>query len=66
MQLLLIARILLQQMFQEKSDIQRQFAQIVSHRDKLQVTVENGFPESVRFHIVPLPNQYTGNWKVEI
>ena len=29
-------------------------------------TVENGFPESVRFHIVPLPNQYTGNWKVEI
>jgi len=33
---------------------------------KAYITVENGFPESVRFHIVPLPNQYTGNWKVEI
>ena len=29
-------------------------------------TAENGFAESVQFHIVPLPNQYTGNWKVEI
>jgi len=37
MQLLLIARIFFQQIFRVKSDIQRQFAQIVSHRDKLQV-----------------------------
>jgi hypothetical protein len=34
--------------------------------ERPEITVENGFPESVRFHIVPLPNQYTGNWKVEI
>ena len=37
MQLLLIARIFFQQIFRVKSGIQRQFAQIVSHQDKLQV-----------------------------
>ena len=30
-----------------------------------QFTVENGFPESVRFDIVPLPNQYTGKSKFD-
>ena len=55
MQLLLIARIFLQQIFLGKSDIQQQFTLIVSHRDKLQVcSLESHSKHNWHSKLIPL------------